>query len=121
MAEKTKAELEQELADLTRENESLRRQLAERPGPGRPANPEPRFELSAGEAADLQQHGWARSVRTGETILASEHADAVAALDGPDGPSESDAQRRAQGEENARKLRDARQARADHDARVREI
>lgn len=43
----------------------------------RPANPEPRFELSAGEQADLQLHGFTRSVRDSSVIVASDYPDLV--------------------------------------------
>lgn len=127
MAEKTKAELEQELADARAENESLRRQLAERPGTalGRPANPEPRFELSAGEAADLAQHGHTRSARTGETILASDFPDEVGKIDeqsNPDDPRTAERiAARDKAEDAARQERDARAGRAAHEQRLREV
>jgi hypothetical protein len=67
-----------ELEQLRAENEQLRAQLAGvRTGIVRPANPEPRFELSAGEQSDLQLNGVTRSVRTGRTIFADDYPDHI--------------------------------------------
>lgn len=66
---------------LQRENEQLRAQVAMSIAAstvyGRAANPEPRFELSAGEQADLQLNGVTRSVRTGQTIVATDYPNLV--------------------------------------------
>jgi hypothetical protein len=45
--------------------------------PARPANPEPRFELSAGEQAELQTQGFTRSVRDSSIIVADDYPDLV--------------------------------------------
>ncbi len=92
--------LQAEVDRLRAENESLRRQLT---SAGRPAaNPEPRFELSAGEQHDLQVHGVTRSVRNGGTLVASDFPDEV------DQAALSDEAKAADARE--RKARDARTA-----------
>lgn len=67
-----------EVEQLRAENEQLRIQLAAaRTGVVRPADPEPRFQLSAGEQSDLQLNGVTRSARTGLTIFADDYPDFV--------------------------------------------
>lgn len=76
----TKADLEARVAELEEQNARLRADLdAARAGTAtaRPANPEPRFELTAGEQAELQTTGVTRSLRTGLEITADEHPDFV--------------------------------------------
>jgi hypothetical protein len=79
--EQLRAEVEQ----LRAENEFLAQQRDEAhlrvtelaTAARQPANPEPRFALSAGEQADLQTHGVTRSVRTGRQLLAEDFPDHV--------------------------------------------
>jgi hypothetical protein len=75
----TKDEIAAERDALRAENEQLRAQLASTTSATylRAANPEPRFELSAGEQHDLQVHGVTRSARTGKAITAEDFPDQV--------------------------------------------
>jgi hypothetical protein len=76
MAEQTKDQIAAERDDLKSQLDVLRaenatlRQAAN--ASARPANPEPRFELSAGEQAELQTQGFTRSVRDSSVIVASD-------------------------------------------------
>jgi hypothetical protein len=67
--------LQAEVERLRAENATLRQQIAASNRPA--ANPEPRFELSAGEQSDLQVHGVTRSARTGQAITAEDYRDEV--------------------------------------------
>lgn len=63
------------VAALEADNERLRAELGQRAG--RPANPEPRFELSAGEQQELQTQGFTRAVRDSRVIVYSDFPDLV--------------------------------------------
>lgn len=74
----TKDEIAAERDALRAENEQLRAQLqTAQTVPARPANPEPRFELSEGEREELQRTGVTRSVRTSQEVVASDYSDLV--------------------------------------------
>jgi hypothetical protein len=62
-------DLKSQLDVLRAENATLRQAATANT---RPANPEPRFELSAGEQAELQTNGFTRSVRDSSVIVASD-------------------------------------------------
>jgi hypothetical protein len=69
-------QLRQELDTARAENATLRQQIGN-VGAQRPANPEPRFELSEGERAELELQGFTRSVRDSSTIVASDFPNLV--------------------------------------------
>jgi hypothetical protein len=69
--------LQQELDTANARIAQLEQERPALAGPARPANPEPRFELSAGEQAELQTQGFTRSVRDSSVIVADDYPDLV--------------------------------------------
>lgn len=107
MSNETKDEIAADRDQLRQELDAARARIAvleqEKAAapPVRPANPEPRFELSAGEQAELQTQGFTRSVRDSSVIVADDYPDLV------DRDSMTDAAREANDREKRNRERRA--------------